>query len=165
MIPTRRLALLAWIATTVAIVAGYVPSLDAPLYYADHSAYAKLAPEGGRVLQLIRYLGPGDDGRNSESELRAFLERIQPGVYERSRVQRFLPNMIVHNDLPDPRRARSEHPEIAGLFFAGDFASPNAMLADAVFDSASMAAARAAAHCARQPVASRVAMSQAGYAA
>lgn len=141
-----------------------VQSLDAPLYYADHTAYAKLAPEGGHVLHLIRYLAPGETGRDSEAELHAFLERIQPGVYQRARVKRFLPDMIVHNDLPDPGRARSEHPEIAGLFFAGDFASPNAMLADAVFDSARTAATRAAEYCASRPVARALATSEAGCA-
>jgi phytoene dehydrogenase-like protein len=44
-----------------------VQSLDAPLYFANHSAYARLAPEGAHVLSLVRYLGPGEDGRASRS--------------------------------------------------------------------------------------------------
>ena len=119
-----------------------VLSIDAPLYYANHSAYAQLAPEGGNVLSLVRYLAPGEDGRDAEPELRAFLERIQPGVYARAEVKRFLPNLIVHNDVPGPERARGEHPAIAGLSFVGDWCSPRAMLTDAVLDSARAAAAR-----------------------
>lgn len=119
-----------------------VQSLDAPLYYANHSAFARLAPEGGHVLSLVRYLAPGEDGRNTEPELRAFLERIQPGVYARAEVKRFLPNLVVHNDVPGPERARGEHPDLAGLHLVGDWCSARALLTDAVLDSARAAAER-----------------------
>jgi uncharacterized protein (DUF58 family) len=57
-IPTRRLAALAWIATAVAIVAGYVPSLDVPLYTLDLAictiALGDLALAAGKRLELRR---------------------------------------------------------------------------------------------------------------
>ena len=111
----------------------------------NHSKFARLAPEGSSVLQLVRYLGPGEDGRAAEPELRDFLERIQPGVYARSRVKRFLPNLIVHNDVPGAARARAQHPDLRGLHLVGDYASGRGMLTDAVFDSARAAAERIAA--------------------
>ena len=113
-----------------------VQALDAPLYFSNHSAYARLAPEGCQLLGLVHYLAPGEDGRASEPLLRAFVERIQPGVWERAVVKRFLPNLIVHNDLPSPERARRVHPDIAGLSLVSDISSPKFMLADAVLDSA-----------------------------
>lgn len=117
-----------------------VQALDAPLYFSNHSAYARLAPDGCQLLGLARYLAPGEDGRDSEPVLRAFCERIQPGVWERAVVKRFMPNLIVHTDVPGASRARRVHPEIAGLSLVSDVSSPRHMLADAVLDSARAAA-------------------------
>ena len=119
-----------------------VQCLDAPLYFANHTAYARLAPDGAHLLSLVRYLPPGEDGRDTEPELRAFLERVQPGVWEQAVVKRFMPNLIVHNDLPGPERARATHPELAGLQLVSDVGAPEHMLADAVLDSAAGAAQR-----------------------
>jgi phytoene dehydrogenase-like protein len=119
-----------------------VQALHAPLYFANHTAYARLAPEGAHLLSLVRYLAPGEDGRGAEPELRAFLERVQPGVWDKALVRRFMPNMVVHNDLPGSARARAEHPAIAGLHLVSDVSSARAMLADAVLDSAEAAAQR-----------------------
>jgi hypothetical protein len=121
-----------------------VQALDAPLYFSNHSLYARLAPEGANTLHLVRYLAPGEDGRDSEPELRAFLEQVQPGVYARAEVKRFMPNLVVYNDVPGSERARALHPEIAGLFLVGDFASERGLLTDAVLDSARVAAERCA---------------------
>jgi phytoene dehydrogenase-like protein len=117
-----------------------VQALDAPLYFANHSAYARLAPDGCQLLGLIHYLAPGEDGRASEPMLRGFVERIQPGVWERAVVKRFMPNLIVHNDLPGAERARRVHPSIKRLSLVSDVSSARYMLADAVLDSARAAA-------------------------
>jgi phytoene dehydrogenase-like protein len=119
-----------------------VQALDAPLYFANHSVYARLAPEGANTLHLVRYLAPGEDGRDKEPELHAFLEQVQPGVYARAEVKRFMPNLVVYNDVPSSERARALHPEIEGLYLVGDFASERALLTDAVLDSAQQAADR-----------------------
>ena len=117
-----------------------VQALDAPLYFANHSAYARLAPDGCQLLGLIHYLTPGEDGRASHPILRAFIERVQPGVWERAVVKRFMPNLIVHNDLPGAERARRVHPSITRLSLVSDVSSARYMLADAVLDSARAAA-------------------------
>ena len=120
-----------------------VQALDAPLYFANHSAYARLAPPGCQLLGLLHYLAPGEDGRASEPVLRAFCERVQPGAWDRAVVKRFMPNLIVHTDLPGALRARRSHPEITGLSWVSDVGSARHLLADAVFDSARAAAAAA----------------------
>jgi phytoene dehydrogenase-like protein len=119
-----------------------VLSTDAPLYFANHSAYAALAPEGACTLHLARYLGPGEDGRQAEVELRDFLERIQPGVYQRAEVKRFMPSLTVHNDVPGRAQVDRLHPEIPGLHLVGDCVERSAILLDGVLESARSAAAR-----------------------
>jgi phytoene dehydrogenase-like protein len=128
---------------------------DAPLYFANHSAYAALAPEGASTLHLARYLAPGEDGRNAEAELRDFLERVQPGVYARAEVKRFMPSLTVHNDIPGRAQVQLVHPEIAGLCIVGDFAARSAILLDGVLQSARAAAERLSADDLATPARSR----------
>ena len=58
MIPTRRLALFAWLATAIAIVAGYVPEIDLAMYALDGvlvtAALADLAFAAGRRVEAQR---------------------------------------------------------------------------------------------------------------
>lgn len=119
-----------------------VQAIDAPLYYSNHSVYAALAPAGKHALHLVRYLRPDEDGRTVEPELRAFLERIQPGVYERAEVKRFMPNLTVHNAVQLASRAPGAHPAIAGLELVGDWVDSPMCLLDGVLSSARAAAER-----------------------
>ena len=114
-----------------------------------------LAPKGAHVLHLVRYLAPHEDGRDAEVELRAFLDRVQPGVYERALVRRFLPNLTVQNDIASSARAPGQHPEIAGLHLVGDWVQSGAMLLDGVLESASEASANIAAALAATPTVAR----------
>jgi phytoene dehydrogenase-like protein len=115
---------------------------DAPLYFANHAKNARLATAGGATLHLVRYLAPGEDGRDVEPELRTYLERVQPGALARAEVVRFMPNLIVHNDIPGPWRAPGAHPEIAGLHLVGDWIDSGALLLDGVLASAQQAVSR-----------------------
>ncbi|HEV8323411.1 MAG TPA: FAD-dependent oxidoreductase, partial [Myxococcota bacterium] len=54
--------------------------IDRPLYVSVHSAAARLAPDGGAVIHVARYLGAGDAG--DEAELEALLDGLQPGWRE-----------------------------------------------------------------------------------
>ena len=58
MIPTRRLAAFAWLATVIAIVAGYVPEIDLAMYALDGvlvtAALADLAFAAGRRVEAQR---------------------------------------------------------------------------------------------------------------
>lgn len=121
-----------------------VQAIDAPLYFSNHSAYAALSPAGKHVLHLVRYLRPDEDGRALEPELRAFLERIQPGVYDRAEIKRFMPNLTVYNAVQAGARAPGAHPEIAGLQLVGDWVDNPMCLLDGVLFSARGAAERVA---------------------
>lgn len=121
-----------------------VQAIDAPLYFSNHSAYAALSPAGKHVLHLVRYLRPNEDGRALEPELRAFLERIQPGVYDRAEIKRFMPNLTVHNAVQAGTRAPGAHPAIAGLQLVGDWVDNPMCLLDGVLLSARGAAERIA---------------------
>lgn len=130
----------------------FAVGVDAPLYYSVHSATARLAPEGGVLIHVAKYLptdaaaGPAD-----EAELRHLMDQLQPG-WEQSVVhQRFLPNMVVANalDLPAGQgisRAAIHAPADAPVFVAGDWVESQAMLVDAALDSARRAAQMAIHH-------------------
>ncbi len=122
----------------------FVMGLDAPLYYSLHSAVARLAPEGGGVAHLLRY---GDPVEGGEAELRALLERMQPGapIVE----ARYLPRMIVAHHRPTAASgglaARAAvTTALPGVFLAGEWVGDQALLADAAFASAALAAESAA---------------------
>jgi phytoene dehydrogenase-like protein len=111
--------------------------IDEPLYYSVHSASAALAPEPTQVIHVARYLAP--DETADASSLEALLDRLQPGWRERVVARRFLPRLIVANDLhPVGRRRPAAEPSDApGVFAVGDWVGEGAMLADSVIASAS----------------------------
>lgn len=116
---------------------------DEPYYASVHSATAQLGPEGdGAVVHVAKYLAPGATA--TESELRAVLERLQPGAVVRD--SRFLPRMVVMNarataDLGG-LDGRIDAPDTDGLALVGDWVGPRGMLLDAVAASAEAAAER-----------------------
>ncbi|MFI5306123.1 MAG: FAD-dependent oxidoreductase [Polyangiales bacterium] len=113
-----------------------VLSLDAPVYYANHAAYAQVAPAGAATLQLVRYLAPDEDGRGAEDELHAFLDRTQPGVLARAASVRFLPSLTVHHDAPGRGRAGLVHPRYGSFYNVSDQASTVGVLLDGVLGAA-----------------------------
>lgn len=115
--------------------------LQEPYYFSVHSTDAKLAPSGGAVIHLARYLGQNDPP-NIEEELESILDRLQPGWHERIVTKRYLPRMAVAEstieagiDRPGP-----SVPELANVFVTGDWVGPEGMLVDAAFASARLAA-------------------------
>jgi len=132
--------------------ATFALGIDRPLYYAAHSAYAQLAPKGGALIHVARYLPPVGAGTNSErdsgeQELEMMLDGLQPGWRERLVHKRFLPRMTVSNILLRPGddgggRAATRVSGIRNLYVAGDWVGDEGMMSDAALSSA-MAAARA----------------------
>jgi phytoene dehydrogenase-like protein len=122
--------------------------IDRPLYLSVHSATARLAPEGGALIQVAKYLpaehseSAGDDRR----ELEELLDLVQPGWRESVVNSRFLPDMIVMNAIATvglkgaKGRPSPEVPDVPGLFIAGDWVGPEGLLADASLASAKQAA-------------------------
>lgn len=132
----------------------FVLGVDRPMYLSVQSDLAKgLAPEGGVMMQLARYLHPDEDADPAalERELEALLDLAQPGWREVVRHRRFMPHLLVTPALVAARgggyaaRARVVSPERPGLFLAGDWVGPAGMLANASLHSAALAAEEVAA--------------------
>ena len=73
--------------------------VDSPLYFWVHSAYGKLAPEGGALIHVAKYLGNSIEPkpREDESELEELLDLMQPGWRQVVVKKRPLPSMVVSN--------------------------------------------------------------------
>jgi phytoene dehydrogenase-like protein len=126
--------------------------LDRPLYFSVHTRAARLAPPGGAVIQVAKYLHSADENvTEAEPELEALLDDLQPGWRDELVTSRFLPRMLVANAIATAAtggtagRPPSAVPEFSNLFVAGDWVGADGMLADA-----SIASARVAAHLALQ---------------
>ncbi|HEY8600153.1 MAG TPA: FAD-dependent oxidoreductase [Thermomicrobiales bacterium] len=122
--------------------------LDRPLYLSVHSAVARLAPAGGAVIHVGKYLR-GDEPTEPEADLReleGLLDLVQPGWRERVAARIFLPRMTVTNALVTAEggglagRPGPAVPGFPGLYVAGDWVGPTGMLSDAALASAKLAA-------------------------
>jgi phytoene dehydrogenase-like protein len=125
--------------------------LDAPLYFSVHSAAGRLAPAGGAVVHLAKYLAHGERDRDDEGELEAMFDRMQPGWRDVVVERRFLPRMRVAHAAPfargrGPERPAPRVPEIPGLYVAGDWVGGEGMLVDASLASARDAASLVVEH-------------------
>jgi phytoene dehydrogenase-like protein len=124
--------------------------VDRPLYFSVHSAVAKLAPAGGAVLHVSKYLGVDETaGRETEHELERLVDELQPGWRDVVDSRQFLPNLTVtHTMLTAAGRGRSGRPSprLAGfdnVFIAGDWVGATGQLSDAAAASALEAASAA----------------------
>ncbi|HSL59623.1 MAG TPA: FAD-dependent oxidoreductase, partial [Acidimicrobiales bacterium] len=131
--------------------------LDEPVYAIRHAPPARLAPPGGAVVHVVRYLRASDaiDPRSGRAELESLARRMGIDL-DRAVRSRYLHRMAVVGTTPTPDRgglvgrpdiAHRDHPR---LFVAGDWVGPTGYLADAALVSAERAG-RAAAELARRP--------------
>ncbi|HXU08024.1 MAG TPA: FAD-dependent oxidoreductase [Blastocatellia bacterium] len=138
--------------------ATFALGIDRPLYLSVHSATAKLAPQGGALIQVAKYLEPNHraSAETVERELEGALDLIQPGWREVIVHRRFLPDMIVMNALPlaslggTQGRPGPEVSGVPGLFVAGDWVGREGLLVDAALASAKEAANKIAASAASE---------------
>ena len=120
--------------------------VDRPLYFSVHSAYAKLAPEGGALIHVAKYLGTSiqPKPREDQPELEEFLDVLQPGWREVLVKKRPLPNMIVSNALvtaADGGLGGRPEPRIAdNLYIVGDWVGKEGLVSNASVASAKHAA-------------------------
>jgi phytoene dehydrogenase-like protein len=122
--------------------------VDTPLYLSAHSAWARLAPAGGAMIHVARYLGAeaAPDAHQVERELEHLLDVAQPGWRHALVARRFLPHVVVSNALVTATqggtagRPGPSVPDVPGLYVAGDWVGPDGMLADASLASARRAA-------------------------
>jgi len=134
--------------------------IDAPTYLSVHSATAHLAPEGGAVVHVARYLDPVEspDREALRSQLEGLLDDLQPGWRAHAVRTDLLPGAVVSHALPRADlgglagRPGVTVPEAPGLFLAGDWVGGRGLLADASLASgreAGLAAAGVGAEAAR----------------
>jgi phytoene dehydrogenase-like protein len=122
--------------------------LEQPRFMTAQSQFARVAPDGGAVIHLLRHLHPrqSSDPATERLELEALLDQAQPGWRSLVSEQRFLPRMLALGALPTAASggmdARPSHrgDEISNLFFASDWVGPEGFLADAALASARVAA-------------------------
>ena len=120
--------------------------IDRPLYFSVHSAHAKLAPEGGALIHVAKYLGTSIEPkpREDQPELEEILDLLQPGWRQVLVKKRPLPNMVVSNAIvtaatgglagrPDPKIADN-------LYVVGDWVGKEGLVSNASFASAKRAA-------------------------
>jgi phytoene dehydrogenase-like protein len=119
--------------------------VDRPLYFSVHSAYAKLAPKGGALIHVAKYLGTSIEPkpREDQPELEEFLDLLQPGWRQVLVKKRPLPNMVVSNAIvtaadgglggrPDTKIAEN-------LYIVGDWVGKEGLLSNASVASAKRA--------------------------
>lgn len=121
--------------------------IDRPLYFSVHSATARLAPTGGALIHVAKYLGNETGSAQAvEHELEGVLDLLQPGWRAVLAERRFLPSMTASNALVTAAqggfagRPKSDAAGIHGLFLAGDWVGDEGMLADASVASGKRAA-------------------------
>ena len=122
--------------------------IDSPFFLSVHSASAKLAPKGGALIHVMKYLGSTHESNPSNDKLglEAFLDTIQPGWRNVVIRQRFLPSMVVYNAIVTAGqggtlgRPDTKVPETENLYVIGDWIGSEGLLADASFASAKRAA-------------------------
>ncbi len=111
---------------------------DRPWYVSVHSAWARLAPEGGAMVHVAKYLG-GAEETADEAELEGVLDVLQPGWREHVVTKRFLPGLTVMNALPTKSLEKRPGPRVEhvrGLYVVGDWVGREGMLVDASLASA-----------------------------
>jgi phytoene dehydrogenase-like protein len=111
---------------------------DRPWYASVHSAWARLAPEGGAMVHVAKYLGGAEESAD-EAELEGVLDVLQPGWREHVVTKRFLPGLTVMNALPTKSLEKRPGPRVEhvrGLYVVGDWVGGEGMLVDASLASA-----------------------------
>lgn len=121
----------------------FVLGIDQNFYLSLHSEAAKLAPEGGAVVHIARYLGPGEGPqRDAISELEELADKAIPGWRALEVKRQELRGMVVSNAVVRADRARPgvELADAPGLFIAGDWVGDEGMISDTSAASAAKAA-------------------------
>lgn len=124
----------------------FVLGVDEPLYLAQPSPPAALAPEGMATLALARYHAPGEQIGPDEMRAQLHAHARRAGVDADDIVtERYLHRMVAVHGLPLATRgglAGRPSVEVAGrpgLFVAGDWVGAEGLLADASFASGELA--------------------------
>ncbi len=121
-------------------------SLDAPLYFSNHSFCASLSEkENAVVLHVFKYLSDGEesDSKKVKKELEDFLSYLQPNWQREVITSRFLPSLFVSYAMPTTKMEhlmKKLETDIPGLVIAGEWTNQDGMLADSAISSGKRAA-------------------------
>ncbi len=117
-------------------------AVDRPLYFSVHSASARLAPRGARMVHVAKYLGGAlEDPKAARAELEEYATLVLPDWRQHTRFARFLPALTVTQMMPtSAHRPDYDFLKLERVTIAGDWVGPEGMLADAAVASAMRAA-------------------------
>lgn len=120
----------------------FVLGIDTAHYLSVHSGSARLAPVGGALVHIAKYLPVGETPGDVVAELEAVADLAMPGWRELEVSRQTLRGMPVSNGLPrwDRPRPGVSVADAPGLFLAGDWVGEEGMIADAAAASAIKAA-------------------------
>ncbi len=127
--------------------ARFAIGLDTPHYYSAASLTAKLSPDGGGLVHVMRYLAPDkrSSAANTRADLEPVLDQLQPGWRAVRVAEQVLPNIIAthwaptaatHGFLGRPRAIVSP-----SRYIVGDWVGQKGHLLDAAANSAESVAA------------------------
>lgn len=122
--------------------------LDEPLYLSTHSAFARLSPQGGSLIHVMKYLGSSilPNPTKDKEELENLMDTLQPGWRKFVVKQRFLPNMIVYNALVTAEQGGTygrpdvRVPGVENIYIVGDWVGSQGLLVDTSLSAAKRAA-------------------------
>ncbi len=125
-----------------------VLGIDMPLYLTVQSDVAAVAPPGGAVIHVGKYLRPSEEGGDHRAELESMLDVAQPAWRDHVVNARYVPRSLVSGDHArldtdgTTGRPTVDALGVDGLMLAGDWIGPNGMIGDAAICSGAAAAAR-----------------------
>jgi phytoene dehydrogenase-like protein len=142
--PVRLTCLDLGLSTLPSSEATFALGADQPTYFSVHSTIARLAPSGGAMVHVARYLAPAESPRAAHiAALEGITDLLQPGWRDVEVRRQRLAAMVVAHDFPGFEARGQRGPitlqDAPGLFLAGDWIGAQGMLSDA-----SAASARAA---------------------
>jgi phytoene dehydrogenase-like protein len=121
--------------------------VDVPVSFSADSTVARVAPGGGAVVHLAKYLPTGVQGSaDDELYLEQTLDLLQPGWRNLVVFRRFLATVVVSHGLVTAEsggfagRPTAHASGLDNVFLAGDWIGPTGQLADASVSSAIQAA-------------------------
>jgi len=117
--------------------------VDQPWYFSNHSSVARLSnKEGEIVVHLMKYLNSVNetDSKKDEEELEGLLDVLQPGWRDYVISRRYLPKLIVSNDIKKPFQKLDNHLSnsdvgLEGIYIAGDWVGETELLLNASLTS------------------------------
>ena len=120
--------------------------IDEPVFVTVPSHVADVAPPDGAVVQVARYLRPGEEHLEHRGLLESVLDAHQPEWRDHVVDARYVPRSMVSGDhartatVGVTGRPTTDVAGVAGLAVAGDWVGPTGMLADASILSGATAA-------------------------